>query len=72
MQSGAHSVSDQRSSLLRAPDDVNQNIGQGLWHFVSPFQGLFDLLHSFPKALPWAVMSCAFGAAFGLSMAIRG
>jgi hypothetical protein len=48
---------------------MNQNVGEGLWHLVSPFQGSFNFVHPLPRALPWAFLSCAFGAAiFGVSV----
>jgi hypothetical protein len=62
MQAHAHGIGDERTALLGAPDDVNQNVGQGLRHFVSPFQGLINFCDPKPRALPWAIMFSAFGA----------
>jgi hypothetical protein len=39
MQSRARVISNERTPLFRAPDNVNQNVGEGLGHFVTPFQG---------------------------------
>jgi hypothetical protein len=70
MQPRTHVIGNKRTPLFRAPDDMNQNVGGRLGHFVSPFQGLFNICDSQPRALPWAIMFCAFGAANGAAMCL--
>jgi hypothetical protein len=41
---------------------MHKDLSERLWHCISPLQGLGFLWGLLPRALPWAITLCPFGA----------